>query len=278
MGVEFAGVVASTDLEVDLEDTEKERKRQGVALVSVGGETKVYHELLARSKTSDVVSSGAGDGLSQTQNVKGRVVTSESEGLAVGHSKKFSEVKLRLLSERHTARSIDVFQLGPLDVLQTDCTVVGHSSSKAGESDQSLVTVGLLNRDLTIVLENRQSVKIDLREELRVRGTGPKLTVVPEVLDINVKLTNVVSLSQVERDLTVVVEVGALLLVVHSPQVLGGDVELTSVVHNTVVGDLRNVKESQEHVGVDVQVLEVHGSEVLVDSVFPDIETVSGGQ
>lgn len=134
----------------------------------MGGETKVDHKPLASAETSNVVGSGTGDSLGQTQNVKGGVVASESEGLAVGDSKKFSEVKLGLLSKSHTARSLNVDQLGPLDVLQADSTVIGDSGSKAGESDQTVVTVGLLNGDLTVVLESGTSVKIDLGEELGV--------------------------------------------------------------------------------------------------------------
>lgn len=244
----------------------------------MGGVAEVDEDLVVTTETSKIVGSGTRERLGQTQDVKGGTQTAEGDGLSVLDGKKLVQVQTGVVTKSDTTRTLDGGQLRPLHVVKTDGTVVGDVKGEVVEGNQTRVTTGLGKADLTVVLPRLGGLKADLGEELGVRGTGPDLTVVLEVLDSDVELANVIGVSGVERDLTVVVEGGSGLVVVDRLVVVGGNVEFTSVVENTVVGDLPDVEKGQESALVDVKVLEVSGGEITIDGVLSDVKTVSGRQ
>lgn len=232
VGGESRGRVASTNVEGDLEDTQKEGKRQGAARVAVRGETGADTETVAVTKTHHIVRLGTGDTLRQTKHRQLRRVGRKVDGLGTGDVPGADKKqKQRIVHDVDTSGTADTGGLQPAQTLKTDGTVVGDGAERLGDGHRGGGAGALTKVDFTRVQPQCGRAKGDRRKQRVPADTKPHVTGVGESGDgVQVVGTHDTGSQGVEGEVSAVSDQTQHDGDRRSQTVCGGDIETTLVI------------------------------------------------
>lgn len=174
-------VVAGTDVELDLEETQEEGECQGLARVGPRGETKADLDLIEATKTTNGVGLSASKTLRQTEHLQARRLLRKVDCLgSIDRPWADLEEQGSVSHDVDTAATLDAGGLGPLQTLNTDGTVVGDLSKRLGNSGNGRSTCGLAKIDSSAVQPADGRTKDDGRNQGVSADTNPHVAGVGE--------------------------------------------------------------------------------------------------